>query len=333
MRTIAAILSFGWMIGLGAGVAAQTSGRVAELRPCSLPSGANIEVCRIGYRTFGQKRGNNAVLVPTWLGGTSSDWRGLLGPDRLIDTTVYYVMVIDALGNGISSSPSNTSGFPQVSIEDMVETQYRLAREALRIDHLRAVVGVSMGGIQTFEWSVAHPDFVDRFVSIVGSPQMARHDRAWLQTMVRLFGIGETYHVPQDSVWRMFAGVGLLIQDVQETINQRSPAEADSLLAAAATEWSKTLKPDDFVLQARAILAYHFYGRPGSDSPAITDRLRGRFMVVNSPDDRLVSAGPALSIARRLGLDTLVVRSPCGHAVFACEAHAIGASIGSFLAR
>ena len=332
MRTIAAILSFGW-IGLGGHLAAQASGRVAELRHCSLPSGAKLEVCRIGYRTFGHQRGNNAVLVPTWLGGTSSDWRGLLGPDRLIDTTLYYVIVIDALGNGISSSPSNTRGFPQVSIEDMVETQYRLAREALRIDHLRAVVGVSMGGIQTFEWSVAHPEFVDRFVSIVGSPQMARHDRAWLQTMVRILGTGKTYHVPQDSVWRMFAGVFVLIEGVQETIIQRSPAEADSLLAAAATEWSKTLKPDDFVLQARAILAYSFYVRSESDSSVTRDRLRGRFLVITSPDDRLVSAGPSLAFARRMDLDTLVVRSPCGHGVFACEAQTIGASIRKFLAR
>jgi len=321
---------------LATALAAQTPARIADLRQCALASGARIENCRIGYRTFGQKntQGTNVILIPTWLGGTSADWVGLLGPAKIIDTTRYHVIVADALGDGVSSSPSLTSGFfPQITIGDIVETHYRLAREVFGITHLRAVVGVSMGGIQAFEWAAAHPDFVDRFVSIVGSPEVARHDRAWLLTLVRMIDAAETYKIPRDTVWRMYAGVDVLIDRVQEAVNERSAADADSLLDASAINQSKSFDLADFAVQSRAILAYHFGKPPRSDSARMLAGLKGRFLVINSPDDRVISSGPALSLARRIGLDTLVLRSECGHGVFACEATRIGAAVHAFLER
>jgi len=316
-------------------LAAQTPARIADLRECALASGAKIENCRVGYRTFGQKnaQASNVILIPTWLSGKSSDWVGLLGPGQIVDTTRYHVIVADALGNGVSSSPSLTSGsFPQITIGDMVETHYRLAREVLGIKHLRAVLGVSMGGIQVFEWAAAHPAFVDRFVSIVGSPEVARHDRAWLVTLVRMIDAAKTYQVPRDTVWRMIAGLQVLV-DVQEAVNARPAAEADSLLAASAVAGSKSIDLADYAVQARAMLAYGFAKPPRADSASILAGLKGRFLVVNSPDDRVISSGPALSLARRIGLDTLVLRSSCGHAVFACEATRIGAAVNAFLER
>ena len=316
-------------------VPAQSPARIADLRQCTLASGARIANCRIGYRTFGQKnaQGTNVILIPTWLSGKSNDWVGLLGPGQIVDTTRYHVVVADALGNGVSSSPSLTSGvFPQITIGDMVETHYRLAREVLGITHLRAVLGVSMGGIQVFEWAAAHPDFVDRFVSIVGSPEVARNDRAWLVTLVRMIDAAKTYQIPRDTVWRMFAGI-LVLVDVQETVNARPAAEADSLLAASAVTWAKSIDLADYAVQARAVLAYDFAKPSRSDSAKMLAGLRGRFLVVNSPDDRVISSGPALSLARRIGLDTLVLRSSCGHAVFACEAVRIGAAVQAFLER
>lgn len=321
---------------LATALAAQTPVRIADLRQCSLASGAKIENCRIGYRTFGQKnsQGSNVILIPTWLTGTSADWVGLLGPTQIIDTTRYHVIVADALGNGVSSSPSLTSGFfPQITIGDMVETHYRLTREVLGINHLRAVVGVSMGGIQAFEWAAAHPDFVDRFVSIVGSPEVARHDRAWLVMLVRMIDAAGTYQIPRDTVWRMLAGLDVLIDGVQDAVNRRPAADADSLLDASAVNSSKSIDLADYAMQSRAILAYHF-GRPArSDSARMLAGLKGRFLVVNSPDDRVISSGPALSLARRIALDTLVLRSECGHGVFVCEATRIGAAVHAFLER
>src|SRR5687767_10979585 len=163
---------------------AQAPPSLAALGTCPTQSGDTIPDCRIAYRTFGALNANrdNAVLIPTWFTGRSADWVPLLGSSGLVDSTKFYVIVVDALGNGASSSPSNTtlpagSHFPAISIGDMVQTQYRLLTEHLRVARLHAVVGGSMGGMQAFEWGVAHPEFVDRLVAITGSPQLAAYDR------------------------------------------------------------------------------------------------------------------------------------------------------------
>src|SRR6185312_10432895 len=106
-----------------------------------------------------------------------------IGPGRLVDSSTYFVVLVDAFGNGVSSSPSNSAqqpgdAFPEFTIADIVRSQYRLATETLGLTHLHAVVGISMGGMQVFQWLVAYPGFIDRAVSIVGSPQIQPEERA-----------------------------------------------------------------------------------------------------------------------------------------------------------
>lgn len=334
MRTSAVVVALGCVAASGNSAVAQTL-RTVQLSSCQVGA-ERLRSCTVGYRTFGRldDQRSNAVLVPTWLGGTSADWPPLLGPGKIIDTTEYFVIVVDALANGVSSSPSTASApFPAVRIEDMVASQVRLAREVLGLEHLRAVVGVSMGGIQVFEWAAAYPTFVDRFVSIVGAPQVARHDRTWLRTLVRLVEVGEAYRVPADTIWRLIAGLGITLGGTPEQTNRRPPEEADALLAAYAASLSTSVILTNLAAQSRAILGYNFFDRPGSDSASASNRLRGRLLVINSSDDHLVSAGPARQFARQVGADTLMLSSECGHGLFACEVRTIGAAIAAFLRR
>src|SRR5271155_4788943 len=82
----------------------------AELGNCKLDSGQQITGCRLGYRTWGKLNadGSNAVLFPTWFTGTSAQLGGNVGAHKLVDPAKYFMIAVDALGDGVSSSPSNS---------------------------------------------------------------------------------------------------------------------------------------------------------------------------------------------------------------------------------
>jgi homoserine O-acetyltransferase len=105
------------------------------------------------------------VLVSTRFTSNSAGHAYLASP-AYIDPEIYFIVIVDALANGVSSSPSNSISqgndrFPQITIADMVQSQHRLLSEVFVIDSVHAVVGLSMGGMQALEWAVAFPSFAD----------------------------------------------------------------------------------------------------------------------------------------------------------------------------
>jgi len=136
MRRFAPLLLAAGSLQIASALAAQgpPPPKIAQLGTCTFASGATVRDCRIAYRTFGRLNATrtNGVLIPTWLLGRSEDWISLLGPEGLVDTTRFYAILVDAFGNGRSSSPSNSnpadrSAFRDLTIGDMVEAQRRLA--------------------------------------------------------------------------------------------------------------------------------------------------------------------------------------------------------------
>lgn len=114
----------------------ESTQQFAELGDFKLQNGGVIQDFRLGYRTLGKlnAKRSNAVLWPTWLGGKSEDLLKFLGPGKVVDTTNYFVILVDAIGNGISSSPANSKKqplmkFPKFMIRDMIESEYRLVRK------------------------------------------------------------------------------------------------------------------------------------------------------------------------------------------------------------
>ena len=96
----------------------------------------------------------------------------MIGPGKALDPEKYFIVCTDAIANGFTTSPSNSKAqprmqFPKFAIRDMVESQYRLMKEKFGIDHVVAVVGPSMGGMQVLQWGVSHPDYMDALVAMV----------------------------------------------------------------------------------------------------------------------------------------------------------------------
>jgi homoserine O-acetyltransferase/O-succinyltransferase len=145
--------------------------RIGDLR---LESGETIKDFAISYVTHGtlNAQKSNAILMVTAISGNHHRLDFLIGPGRALDTDRYFVVATDAIGNGLTTSPSNSRAqprmsFPRFLIRDMVTSQHKLMTEHLGIKRVVAVVGPSMGGMQALQWGVSHPDFMDSLVALV----------------------------------------------------------------------------------------------------------------------------------------------------------------------
>jgi homoserine O-acetyltransferase/O-succinyltransferase len=139
-----------------------------------LESGEVIKDFSISYVTHGKlnDKKSNAILMVTAISGNHHRLDFMIGPGKALDTDKYFIVCTDAIANGLSTSPSNSKPqprmqFPKFTIRDMVQSQYRLMKEKLGVDHVVAVVGPSMGGMQALQWGVSHPDYMDALVAMV----------------------------------------------------------------------------------------------------------------------------------------------------------------------
>ncbi len=139
----------------------------------ALESGETIKDFAISYVTHGvlNAKKSNAILMVTAISGNHHRIDFLIGPGHALDPARYFIITTDAIGNGLTTSPSNSTAqprmrFPKFTIRDMVESQRRLLQH-LGIDHVVAVIGPSMGGMQTLQWGVSHPDMMDSLVAMV----------------------------------------------------------------------------------------------------------------------------------------------------------------------
>lgn len=158
-----------------------------------LEEGGVIEDLRLAVRTWGALNTdkNNAILIPTWYSGTHQIWAdAYVGEDHALDPSKYFIVCVNQIGNGLSTSPHNTpdesismSKFPHVRIGDDVVAQERLLREHFGIEQLQLVVGGSMGAQQTYEWAVRFPDKVLRAAPIAGTAKNTPHDFLFTETL------------------------------------------------------------------------------------------------------------------------------------------------------
>ena len=159
-----------------------------DLGDLPLESGEVIREAFVSYVVHGDpaRLRDGAILALTAIGSTHHRLDFLIGPGAPLDTDRYCVIVADALGNGLSSSPSNSrlqaaDRFPRFGIRDMVDSQCRLL-DALGVQRLVSVIGASMGGMQALQWAVSHPA---RMRSVVAMTPMARSTR-WSQLVNEL---------------------------------------------------------------------------------------------------------------------------------------------------
>ena len=163
-----------------------------QIRDFKFDSGETLPTLNLHYRTLGQPardaRGQvtNAVLIMHGTGGTGAGFLGvnfggeLFGPGQLLDAATHFIILPDGIGHGKSSKPSDGlhAKFPRYGYGDLVTAQYRLVTEGLKVDHLRLVMGTSMGGMHTWLWATRYPGFMDAAMPLASLPvQLAGRNR------------------------------------------------------------------------------------------------------------------------------------------------------------
>jgi homoserine O-acetyltransferase/O-succinyltransferase len=160
-----------------------------DIGDLDLEEGGMLPGCKLAVATHGQLNAakDNAILVPTWYSGTSKIMeQAYIGKGRALDPDKYFIVVVNQIGNGLSTSPHNTpdpATFPKVRIGDDVRAQHRLLTERFGLTSLALVVGGSMGAQQTYEWAVRYPEMVKRAAPIAGTAKSTDHFHVFLETL------------------------------------------------------------------------------------------------------------------------------------------------------
>ncbi len=163
-----------------------------ELGDLTLQGGATLRGAHLAYKTWGRLNGDgsNAILLPTWYSSWHDQNEWMIGPGKALDPETYFIVSPNMLGNGLSTSPSNTAPpygrgrFPAVTFFDQVEAQHALLTRQLGITSLELVTGSSMGAAQTYQWAVSHPEMVRRAAPIVGASITSEHNQVFLKSLV-----------------------------------------------------------------------------------------------------------------------------------------------------
>jgi len=282
-----------------------------------LESGEAIKDFAISYVTHGtlNAKKSNAILMVTALTGNHHRLDFLIGPGKALDTTKYFIVATDAIGNGLTTSPSNSKAqprmqFPKFGMRDMVESQRRLLGEKLGIDHVVAVVGPSMGGMQALQWGVSHPDFMDSLVALV---PLARTP-AWSAVMLDpAWNNGNYTSIPVNGV-RIWRDIFFAVARTPEMYRDQFANPLDVL------PWLKTQEdavlsvfdPNDYIYQSWAYESHDVGATPGMsrDYAKALRAIKAKTLIMTGVKDLLNPEWEPLEAARHIRDVRTVTISP-----------------------
>lgn len=264
----------------------------------SFKNGESLPALRQHYLTLGEARHDadgritNAVLLLHNTTGSSKSWLlpelggELFGPGQPFDITQHFIVMPDAIGFGQSSKPSDglRARFPQYRYHDILEAQHRLLTEHLKVARLRAILGLSMGGMLTWMWGETYPDFMDALVPIASQPN-AMSGRNWIQRRMQIESIRSDpgwnngdYEV-QPSRYSLTPFGALFIQSVAR-IQERAPTrEAADALYKEMVERARKGDANDRLYQLESSMEY--------DPSADLEKIIAPVLAINFADDAL----------------------------------------------
>jgi homoserine O-acetyltransferase len=273
-------------------------------------SGESLPDVRLHYTTLGkpvkdaQGRTTNAVLILHGTGGTGHQFLApyfageLFNPGQLLDASRYYIVLVDGVGHGNSSKPSDGmhAKFPSYDYDDMVALHYKLLTEGLGVNHLRLIFGTSMGCMHSWVWGETYPDFMDALMPMACLPvQIAGRNRMWRKMVMD--------GIRKDPDWK--GG-----EYTTQPLNGLRIAEDFLITAGSAPVRMQKMYPtrdaadnyvDDYFSRPLTIDAndflYHVNASRNYDPSPGLEKIKAQVMYINSADDFINP--PGLGIAER----------------------------------
>lgn len=256
----------------------------------------NLHYATIGTPHKGKDgRTDNAVLI---MHGTTGTWKQFLndrfagrlfGPGQLLDASKYFIILTDAIGHGGSSKPSNGlhMKFPKYTYDDMVRGQYLLITEGLKVNHLRLVMGTSMGGMHTWVWGYTYPDFMDALMPLASLPvEIAGRNRMMRKMAIDLIEMDPEWkggeYTSQPKAGLSGAASSLFFMTSSPLQQQRSAPtreQADEAVLRTRERYLSSLDANDVIY---AFDASRYYN-PSSHLAEI----KAPLFAVNSADDEV----------------------------------------------
>ena len=313
-----------WWCAVGIAIAADYSKPVegdVALQDFKFSSGESLSVLRMHYRILGRPERDaaglvrNAVLIMHGTTGSGAqflrpEFAGeLFGAGQPLDTKKFFIVLLDSIGHGQSSKPSDAmrARFPRYGYRDMVAAGHRMLTEGLGVNHLRLVMGTSMGGMHTWLWGELHPEFMDALMPLASLPgQISGRNRVWRRIVIDGIRCDPEWHdgnytiqpgslrIALQMLW--FMGSNPILRQQEAPNLLKTDEVIDAYVAGAA----KTMDANDVLY---AIEASHDY----DPSPGL-ELIRAPVVAVNFADD-LINP-PELGVIERE-----IVRVPRGRLV------------------
>lgn len=312
-------------------ILAQPALQLVNIGDFTTTNGDVIKDCMVGYRTVGKLNSDssNVILWPTWFDGTSENITKPYNLPKWIDTAGYYIIVIDALTDGISSSPSNTGNFPEITIRDMVNSQHELLVNHLNIDHVFAAVGISMGGMQVFEWTVAYPDFMDKAIPILGTPKQSSYDIFVWQTQADIINeAGSDEEEINLAMKRVYDVCYMNCYTPSYIVRKFKPEEINQWRNRF---YSRMMHSKDYLAGLKAMISHDIYKSASIIPENISLIIKADVHIIVSVQDHLVNPESSIALSKQLGCELTMLTSDCGHIAVWCEAEKIMEATSSFL--
>jgi homoserine O-acetyltransferase len=335
-RTFYLILSF--LLSFHIYLNAQSIQEFYQINNFKTESGYTINNCKIGYRTFGSisKDSSNVVLYCSWFGGNSEAIGILINKYKFIDTTKYFIIAVDALGNGVSSSISNSdisdSVFYSLSISDMVNANYKLLTEHFGLNRIYAAIGGSMGSMQVLQMAVTYPEFAKKIIAYVATPRLCSSDLLWMATQQNLIESSLNCGMSEREVSRLSEILSANFARTPDYVTKDiDRSEFQNYLDSFDKESKKIFTLQNYLTQLKAMMKHDISRDTNESMTEASEKIKAKMFIIVSKSDLLLNPSEAINLANLTSSRLLILDNNCGHLAVSCEIDRVRGEIANFL--